>query len=154
MLTRRIHPAQQSTAIKYYLVLYNLASALGWAYILITLLAHLRAAPASPAAVAHYASLLPASINLFNPNLTPTLAQILARASTTHAHIGRATAAVQTCAALEVAHALLGWVRSPLGTVAMQVASRYYAVYGINLLFPAVRVPPSSPFLARPLRAR
>jgi very-long-chain (3R)-3-hydroxyacyl-CoA dehydratase len=37
----------------------------------------------------------------------------------------------QTGALLEVAHALLGWVRSSAFTVAMQVASRIFMVWGI-----------------------
>ncbi|KAF7793953.1 hypothetical protein EIP86_005077 [Pleurotus ostreatoroseus] len=133
---------QQPAAVKYYLVLYNLASALGWGCILYTLLAHLRGSlpssslqrAAEAASTAQWSARLPASLT--------TLAPVLARATTAHARVGRATALVQTCAALEVAHALLGWVRSPLGTVAMQVASRYYAVWGVAWWFPGTRTNP------------
>lgn len=140
MITVRVVTAQ-SAAIKYYLVFYNLASALGWGYILVGLVAHLWGADtdssylqraATTAQTAQVAARLPAALRWAAP--------VLQRAATAHARIGGVTAVVQTCAALEVVHALLGWVRSPLTTVAMQVASRFYAVYGVTALFPSVRV--------------
>ena len=42
-------------------------------------------------------------------------------------------------AALEVIHVLLGWVRSPLVTTLIQVASRLYLIWGIADQFPQVR---------------
>lgn len=46
---------------------------------------------------------------------------------------------MQSFAILEVAHVLLRWVRSPVQTTAMQVASRLFLVWGIAEQFPEVR---------------
>ncbi|KAI0283807.1 tyrosine phosphatase-like protein, partial [Russula brevipes] len=58
---------------------------------------------------------------------------------------GRTTARVQSAAALEVLHVLLGLVRSPLSTTAVQVASRLFSVWGIAAGFPSAQ---RSPFYA------
>ncbi|KAJ1673061.1 hypothetical protein EV182_005966, partial [Spiromyces aspiralis] len=50
--------------------------------------------------------------------------------------IGDRLAFVQSLAALEVLHVMVGWVRSSLMTTAMQVASRYFLVWGVLYLFP------------------
>lgn len=47
---------------------------------------------------------------------------------------------IQTAALLEVLHALFGLVKSPVGTTAMQVASRLLLVWGICTLFPVPEV--------------
>ncbi len=52
--------------------------------------------------------------------------------------LGEATKWTQTLAVLEVLHAALGWVRSPVGTVASQVASRLWAVWGVVEPVPSV----------------
>lgn len=56
------------------------------------------------------------------------------------AHDGVSTflRAVQTSAALEILHAALGLVSSPVGTTVMQVFSRLLLVWGIDYLFPDV----------------
>ena len=64
---------------------------------------------------------------------------LLRRAGGAYAAVGQQTALVQSAAALEVLHVLLGWVRSPLPTTLMQVASRLYSVWGVTYLFPEVR---------------
>lgn len=46
-------------------------------------------------------------------------------------NLGWWTKWTQTLAVLEVVHAALGWVRSPVGTVASQVASRLWTVWGV-----------------------
>ncbi|KAG2178852.1 hypothetical protein INT43_001698 [Umbelopsis isabellina] len=46
--------------------------------------------------------------------------------------------AVQTAAALEIVHAALGWVRSPISTTFTQVLSRVFLVWGVNYLFPEI----------------
>ncbi|KAL1606238.1 hypothetical protein SLS60_003640 [Paraconiothyrium brasiliense] len=51
-------------------------------------------------------------------------------------NLERYTRLVQTGACLEVAHSLLGIVRAPLFTTAMQVASRLLLVWGIGYQFP------------------
>jgi hypothetical protein len=46
---------------------------------------------------------------------------------------------VQTFATLEIIHALLGWVKTPLPTTLMQVSSRLYSVWGVYQHYPQVR---------------
>ena len=57
---------------------------------------------------------------------------------TTFSRVGLLTKIVQTFAILEVVHVILGWVRSPLATTAMQVSSRLFLVWGIADQFPEV----------------
>ena len=45
---------------------------------------------------------------------------------------------VQTAALFEVLHSLLGWVRAPLMTTAMQVASRLFLVWAVNDVIPEI----------------
>ncbi|KAL7323381.1 hypothetical protein PS15p_211295 [Mucor circinelloides] len=45
---------------------------------------------------------------------------------------------VQTAALFEVLHSLLGWVRAPLMTTAMQVASRLFLVWAVNDVVPEI----------------
>ncbi|KAJ8658143.1 hypothetical protein O0I10_006150 [Lichtheimia ornata] len=45
---------------------------------------------------------------------------------------------VQTTAIMEVIHSLVGFVRAPVTTTAMQVASRLFLVWGVNYMFPAI----------------
>lgn len=52
--------------------------------------------------------------------------------------LGEATKYVQTLAVMEVVHAAIGIVRSPVGTVASQVASRLWAVWGVVEMCPSV----------------
>ncbi|CAI5740988.1 unnamed protein product [Peronospora destructor] len=46
---------------------------------------------------------------------------------------------VQTMAVMEIVHAAVGFVRSPLGSTFMQVSSRLWLVWGINVLCPVSR---------------
>ena len=64
---------------------------------------------------------------------------VLDRARTTFTVVGWQTAVIQSFATLEVIHSLLGWVRSPVPTTAMQVASRLILVWGIAERYEAVR---------------
>lgn len=52
--------------------------------------------------------------------------------------LGEATKYVQTLAVMEVVHAAIGIVRSPVGTVLSQVASRLWAVWGVVEMCPSV----------------
>lgn len=45
---------------------------------------------------------------------------------------------VQTAALFEVLHSLLGWVRAPVMTTVMQVASRLFLVWGVNYMVPEI----------------
>ncbi|KAJ7680260.1 PTPLA-domain-containing protein [Mycena polygramma] len=145
--------------VKYYLLAYNVLSALGWAYILLLTLTHLfnlDGKSSKPAAVSTAPSTftrLVSSLPFFksqNPGLAftiesrlPTFLQpVYRRSMTTYSRVGGVVAIVQTCAILEVAHTLLGWVRSPLQTTAMQVASRLWIVWGIVQQFDVARTSP------------
>ncbi|CDO75667.1 hypothetical protein BN946_scf184941.g20 [Trametes cinnabarina] len=135
--------------VKYYLVLYNILSALGWSYILVCTLVHLFNLDKSSYTSPLHAWLaripyLPAARKLFAKSAASRLeaslpawaVPVLRRAGTTYARVGRQTAFVQSWAALEVLHVLLGWVRSPLVTTLIQVGSRLYLVWGITYQFP------------------
>lgn len=85
---------------KAYLVLYNVASMLGWSYVLYsTITSFLRGD--SPA------------------ELWETIGSVLTW--------------VQTAAALEILHSMVGLVRSPVMTTAMQVASRLFIVWVVTV---------------------
>lgn len=153
--------AGTSQAVAYYLTAYNVLSALAWAYILITTSAHLAGftqtakvvAPTETATTVFSRFL--ASVPFLRPaapvaaqvqsHVPPWLQPLLARAKTTYAAVGPQTALVQSFALLEIAHVYLRWVRSPLQTTAIQVASRLILVWGIAEQYPAAR---ESPFYA------
>jgi very-long-chain (3R)-3-hydroxyacyl-CoA dehydratase len=54
--------------------------------------------------------------------------------------VGQELIYVQTLALFEVVHALIGLVRTPIGTTVMQVASRILLTWGILHLFPYPQV--------------
>jgi very-long-chain (3R)-3-hydroxyacyl-CoA dehydratase len=55
-----------------------------------------------------------------------------------YANLGWWVKWTQTLAILEVVHSALGLVKSPVGTVAAQVASRLWAIWGVVEAVPAV----------------
>ncbi|KZP11613.1 PTPLA-domain-containing protein [Athelia psychrophila] len=125
-----------------YLIAYNLLSSLAWGHILFRLSVHMLTAPTSTSYVASIpgvAWLLPA--NAFS-NLPPALIPYFERASTAFGVIGEETKWVQSAAALEIVHSALGFVRSPVGTTAAQVFSRFALVWGIADRFAGARANP------------
>ncbi|KAJ7901766.1 PTPLA-domain-containing protein [Mycena olivaceomarginata] len=145
--------------VKYYLLAYNVLSTLGWAYILVITLVHLfnldgksskPAAIASPpstltrlmSSIPFFKSQTPGVALTIESRLPAFIQPVYRRSMSTYARIGGTVAIVQTCALLEVAHTLLGWVRSPLQTTAMQVASRLWIVWGIVQQFDIARISP------------
>ncbi|KAG6842105.1 hypothetical protein C0991_002759 [Blastosporella zonata] len=139
--------------IRYYLVLFNLVSLLGWAYLLVRLLTHLLTSPSPSPPISTASSALSRLLQAipipflknavaFEARLPPSVRPLYRRATTAYASVGAETAAVQSLAVLEVVHVLLGWVRSPLPTTASQVASRLFLVWGIVDQFPHVRTNP------------
>lgn len=147
-----------SCLVRYYLVLYNIFSAIGWFVVLYNTIRHL--AGLTPLAQVAHATSTPTaksallrmlgSYNLVKAVL-PFGAQIEAsiptewiplfeRAKTSFTAVGWQTAVVQSFAILEIFHALLGWVRSPLSTTAMQVSSRLILVWAIADRFESVSV--------------
>ncbi|KAJ1300366.1 hypothetical protein OPQ81_005185 [Rhizoctonia solani] len=134
-------------AIKYYLIAYNIISCLGWLVVLAATVFHLSG---------RFPILPPSTLTrLFNAARTPKpphwlpagLHPVFKRACTTFAvgRVGPIVRVVQTGALLEVLHVVLGFVRSPVVTTAMQVASRIYLVWGVTESFSATR---SNPFYA------
>ena len=137
--------------VKYYLLAYNVVACLGWSYILITLITHILSSTAPPPAnpkTSSFLTRLVSSIPYLQStpqvglNLHPYLAPYLKRATTAFDKVGETTAWVQTLAILEIIHAALGLVRSPLGTTAMQVFSRLALVWGIAEHYKVVRPHP------------
>ncbi|KAI0256412.1 tyrosine phosphatase-like protein [Lactifluus subvellereus] len=145
--------------VKAYLIAYNVLSAAAWSLVLYRTLAHLF--PAHPQqqqqqqqqhhrSAAGAAAALLASLKaipfIWVPSFVPAhLAPLYQRACTAYDAVGGTTARVQSAAVLEVLHVLLGLVRSPLPTTAVQVASRLFSVWGIAARFPSAQ---RSPFYA------
>jgi hypothetical protein len=129
-----------SLGVKYYLIAYNVISCLGWLVVLIATLAHLFNLSTHPPP-SRLAQLFNAARTPKPPRWLPTsIHPLFKRACTTFAvgRVGPIVRFVQTGALLEVLHVLLGMVRSPLVTTAMQVASRIYLVWGVTESFSAV----------------
>ncbi|KAH9847156.1 PTPLA-domain-containing protein [Lenzites betulinus] len=131
--------------VKAYLVLYNLLSALGWSYLLLCTLVHVFDLDCAQSPLRPWLARIPylppaVAASAQNARLEAALpawaVPALRRAGTAYARVGAQTAFVQSWAALEVLHVLLGWVRSPLVTTGIQVASRLYLVWGITGQFP------------------
>ncbi|EJD52449.1 PTPLA-domain-containing protein [Auricularia subglabra TFB-10046 SS5] len=160
-LTAPITKKGNSQIVAYYLVAYNVLSTLAWAYILVATSAHLlgmtqTAKVVTPTQTATtLLSRLLAKVPILRPaapvsaqiqsRVPPALLPLLNRAKTTYVAVGLQTTVVQSFALLELLHAYLGWVRSPLGTTAMQVSSRLTLVWYIAEHFESAR---SSPFFA------
>ncbi|KAN0066555.1 hypothetical protein ACQY0O_000649 [Thecaphora frezii] len=135
----RSAPRGPSSAVKLYLIIYNLASFFGWMLILSTLLKHLAGGPMTPSLPIQFASKILAPLRpvrlAYHPSFAhwpEPVATLLDRAATTHTHLGSLVAFVQSFAILEVVHAALGWVRSPVPTTAIQVASRLFMVWAVS----------------------
>ncbi|TCD70342.1 hypothetical protein EIP91_003971 [Steccherinum ochraceum] len=147
------------TAIKLYLAAYNALSAAGWSYVLLVTAVHLldldnpKTTPPALLSLVQQIPYLPPRTSLPKYNrsynaelfLPQAVVPLLRRATTTYARVGYQTALVQSLAVMEVVHSVLGFVRSPLFTTAMQVWSRYLLVWGVANVFPTAQ---SSPFYA------
>ncbi|KAH9461149.1 hypothetical protein MJO28_009693 [Puccinia striiformis f. sp. tritici] len=108
-------PSQSDLRTKY-LLIYNLLSCFAWAWILERVISE-----------------------LFLTHSTPgSLAEVISRAGQIDQKLGRSIKLIQSCAALEVLHALLNLVRSGVLTTLMQVSSRLWIVLVILPAFPEV----------------
>ena len=131
----------------YYLVIYNILSTIGWGYIFISTFIHVSNLDGSAITPPKTASstilnLLKSSgiiSGSIETHLPTWMQPVYQRSTSTFARVGTQTAFVQSFALLEVVHALLGWVRSPLQTTVMQVASRLFLVWGVIEQFENVR---------------
>ncbi|PWN54478.1 PTPLA-domain-containing protein [Violaceomyces palustris] len=128
-----------SNAVKLYLTLFNLASFFGWMLILTSLIKHLIAGPQTSTYPIKFSSKLLAPLRPFRifhapsyAHLPPLIANILDRCSNTHLYIGSLVALVQSAALLEIVHVIVGWVKSPVPTTAIQVASRLFMVWAVS----------------------
>lgn len=129
---------QPPLPIRVYLTAFNLISFFGWFLILSTLIKHLLLGPQTPSWPIMYSAKV---LGRFRPlrffftskyaNWPEPIAELLRRGSTTLMHIGPLVAFVQSLAILEVVHAAVGFVRSPVPTTAIQVASRLFMVWGV-----------------------
>lgn len=112
-----------------YLIAFNVVSALGWAVVLVATLAGL----AENTAIDYTAS------NAFSTRLASFL---LPHVPPTYLHSWSVLAPVQSLAALEVLHVLLGLVRSPLPTTFIQVSSRMILIWALVARFSSTHASP------------
>ncbi|KAG1878359.1 PTPLA-domain-containing protein [Suillus subluteus] len=136
-----------SLAVRFYLIAFNALSAAGWAYVIYLALAEFRGQRASSSAYDFFkplASYVPTSIVVFftpQPKTTNQFSTTLAYflhpyVPATYKFTFSVLTPVQSLAALEILHVLLGFVRSPLPTTVIQVSSRLILVWGIVERFP------------------
>ena len=139
--------------IRYYLVIFNFVSFFGWVIVLSTLVKYLAYGPQPQSSPVKFAADVLARFRLVKIGIVKSyshlfperVAQLVERASHSHAFVGSIVALVQSLAILEVVHAALGWVRSPVATTAVQVASRLFMVWGVTERYSQAW---SSPFYA------
>lgn len=81
----------------------------------------------------------------WNGTTNPRLAVLYWHLRNTYAYMGDFVAATQTLALLEIVHAALGLVRSPIPTTVVQVGSRLWSVWGVTYLFPSAATSPFYP---------
>ena len=118
-----------AAGVKYYLALFNAVSTAGWALVLFLTIKHLYDGRVTVPITQSPVTYLKSTWN------SQFLCELLSKARTTYFDIGHIVKFVQSIAVLEVVHVIIGFVRSPLPTTAMQVASRLYIVYYIAPLF-------------------
>lgn len=139
--------------IRYYLVFFNFLSFFGWVIILSTLVKHLALGPQPHSGPVKFATDVLSRFRLVKIGIVKSyshlfperIAAVLERASNSHTFVGSIVALVQSLAVLEVVHAAIGWVRSPVATTAIQVASRLFMVWGVTERYSQAW---SSPFYA------
>lgn len=142
-----------SGAIKAYLIFFNFLSFFGWVIVLSSLVKHLARGPQPFSPPVRFAANVLSRFRLakigivksYSHLFPETIALLLERASNSHTFVGSILALVQSLAILEVVHAAIGWVRSPVATTAIQVASRLFMVWGVTERFSQAW---SSPFYA------
>lgn len=132
------------TPVKIYLLAYNIISAALWANLLYITLSFLVTSRTGKNINTSYWTRLISSSSPLARWLFSSLPRPLAvvqrhlTGSYAYKNLGWLTKWTQTLAVLEVVHAALGVVRSPIGTTASQVASRVYTVWGVVEAVPKV----------------
>lgn len=137
---------QADPVVAVYLIVYNLVSSIAWGHVLFRLSVHMFTAPV-PSSTSYFASIkfykspLSSILLAVLNSLAPSLVPYAERASGAFAVIGEETKWVQTVAVLEIVHAALGLVRSPVGTTATQVSGRLVLLWGIADRLATVSLP-------------
>ena len=139
--------------VRIYLIIFNFVSFFGWIIVLSTLIKHLALGPQPFSPPVQLAADLLARFRLVKIGIVKSyshifpepIANLLERASNSHTFVGSVVALVQSLAVLEVVHAAIGFVRSPVITTAIQVASRLFMVWGVTERYSQAW---SSPFYA------
>jgi hypothetical protein len=138
---KRAIPPQEAesppmTPRQIYLIIYNITSFVLWYTILIRIFYPFAMLPAymlgdinDTLDTPHPAAFSPTSIQ-----------DVIAQ---TFSNTGDSVRWIQSLAALEVVHAVVGLVRAPVVTTGMQVASRFLLVWGVLYLFGAQLLAPS-----------
>ncbi|OCF77724.1 hypothetical protein I204_01724 [Kwoniella mangroviensis CBS 8886] len=141
------------TPVKVYLLFYNLISALLWGHLLYIVLLFIITPRSTASSIQHSPSSLFARLFPSTSSTPSPVNQLIEHFSGSYDFkgLGWKTKYVQSLAALEILHTALGWVRSPLGTVASQVFSRVWTVWGVVEAVPEVSH--SSPFFTTMLFA-
>ncbi|KIJ68154.1 hypothetical protein HYDPIDRAFT_107817 [Hydnomerulius pinastri MD-312] len=130
-----------SALARFYLVAFNAVSAAGWAYVLFLTVNALTKKGAAPPFFARLASYIPSTLPWTSHSRATNALSIYLKSllvhyvPSTYSESWAAVAPVQSLAALEVLHVLLGLVRSPLPTTLMQVSSRLILVWAIVARF-------------------
>ena len=99
--------------VRSYLIAYNVASLLAWSYFVYRVAAHVSTVVALGG-----------------------LEAVPAAAASLHSEVGTLLAGLLVAATLEVAHAALGLVRSPVAVTALQVCARLIVLFGATRLTP------------------
>lgn len=127
------------TPIKAYLVAYNILSATLWGYLLFLVLSFLATPRTTDPTTS--STLFTRWLGLGPSGALPApVYQAIERLKGSYDFhgLGCLTKWTQTLAVMEVVHSSLGWVRSPVGTTAAQVASRLWTVWGVVEMSPEV----------------
>jgi very-long-chain (3R)-3-hydroxyacyl-CoA dehydratase len=140
-------------AIKYYLIAYNVVSFIAWLSILALTVTHIASPalshpppPHTPQKPSFLSSILPFKSTSAHPPSPPSAIPAYAlpfyqQLLTTYSRVGKETTYAVSLAGLEVVHAFLGWVRSPVKTTALQVSGRAFITWVIVRNFAQVLIP-------------
>ena len=111
-----------TSLLRAYLIFYNSASCLGWLYFLYVSMSHFILHAEKSSEPEGFAARL--------------LSTAPEAASTLHSVAGGTLVILLAAAGLEVVHALMGFVRSPVGTTALQVSARLIVLLGATRISP------------------
>ncbi|CEH15975.1 Protein tyrosine phosphatase-like protein PTPLA (contains Pro instead of catalytic Arg) [Ceraceosorus bombacis] len=139
-----------SVALRGYLILYNLLSFFLWALVLSVTIKHLAVGPQTRTLPTRLAEQALARFRPLRGFVHPTLPlwlpeklkELWDRSTLLHSFLGGLLAFTQSLALLEILHAALGLVKSPVVTTTIQVFSRLLLVWGVAERFPGAAANP------------